>query len=310
MTCDVGRRTLLHEVFPIAASQVGYNSKLTGVLGFPKDTLNALEPQVDGVRILNTSDTGIFMQARVNFSNPTPYTASIPYFSAHVLNNGEPLGEAVVRNISLKLGNNTGNTIHATWDPLTLGGEEAHRNAQKLLSDYLSGENTTLQVVTHEGSFPALPELGLAFSKLNFTVPTPRMKLPGQGGDHDDTEHLGFIRDATFHLLSSTATFTLASPLESNTVYLEHINATAFYNHTEPVGQIVNERAFPVTPGLSETPRLPVDWSLSSIGYSKLKDALGGNLKLDAVAYVTIRIGNWVEKVRYTGHGLGASISL
>ncbi|CAH0021977.1 unnamed protein product [Clonostachys rhizophaga] len=277
----------------------------------PTDTLNALEPQVDDLRILNTSSTGVYMQASVNFSNPTPYTASIPYFSARILNNGKVIGEAVAKDISLKLGNNTGNIIHATWDPLSFGGPESHENARRLLSDYLSGENTTLEVATHKDSFPGLPELGIAFSKLNFTVPTPRLKLPGDDDeDEDGASHLGFIREATFHLFSSTASFTLASPLHANTVHLEHINATAFYNHTEPVGQIINDKPFPIPPGLSQTPRLPVNWSPDSIGYDKLRDVVGGQLKLDAIAYVTLRIGNWVEEVRYVGHGLGAKVSL
>lgn len=225
--------------------------------------------------------------------------------------------------IHLKLGNNTDNIIEATWDPIGFGGEDAHKVGQTLLSKYVSGDNTTLEIRTHRGSVPNLPQLGEALSTLNLTIPTPRFSLPGEDNDDDDDDgddgdgdsknrHTRghFLRQATFHIFSSTATFTLASPLQYNVVYIEHINATAYYNHTEPVGQIISDSAFPATPGLSQSPRLPVTWSPSHIGYDKLKKALGGRLKLDAVAHVSIRIGRWVEQVRYVGQGIGAKVSL
>lgn len=248
------------------------------------------------------------MQARVNFTNPTPYTASVPHLNVHILKHGVVLGEAVATNVELELGNNTDNIIRATWDPSTFGGEEAEEIGRHLLSEFLSGKNTTLEIKTHRHSVPSMPQLGEALSKLNFTIPTPRLQLPGD--DEDEAGDSRFIRDATFHLFSSSATFTLASPLLYNTVYLEHINATALWNHTEPVGRIITDEEFAAPPGLSQTPRLPVEWSPGHIGYDKMKEALGGRMKLDAVADVTIRMGNWVEEVHYTGTGIGAKVRL
>jgi hypothetical protein len=46
------------------------------------------------------------------------------------------------------------------------------------------------------------------------------------------------------------------------------------------------------------------------VGYGKLKEALGGSLKLDAIANVTVRLGSWTEKIHYTGKGIGAKVSL
>lgn len=291
------------------ASQVAGTSSLMSNIGLPMDTLNALKPDVDELRILNTSETGATIQARVNFTNPTPYTASIPYFSAHIFTNGSMIGEAVAQNVTLGRGNNTNNYIQATWDPTSFGGEKARQVARGLLSEYLSGKNTTLELKTHKASFPNMPLLGEAFSNLNFSIPTPRLQLPG-GDDGNKGTGLHFIRDATFHIFSSTATFTLASPLRYNTIYLEYINATALWNHTEPVGQIVTHETLVAPPGLSHTPKLPVKWSPGNVGYDKLKEALGGRLKLDAVANVTIRLGNWVEQIWYEGQGIGARISL
>lgn len=112
------------------------------------------------------------------------------------------------------------------------------------------------------------------------------------------------------HLISSTATFTLLSPLPHTTIYITSISATAFYNHTEPVGTIDYAYQLAVPPGASQTPKLPVVWDLSGTGYSAVRDALGGTLKLDAEADVGVRIGAWHENIWFKGGGIGASIRL
>jgi len=169
---------------------------------------------------------------------------------------------------------------------------------------YISGWNTTLTFQTHARSFAHQPTLGKALSNFPVTIPTPRLSL----GNGDDKPH--FIDDATFHLFSSTAQFTLLSPLQYSSIYIEHINATAFYNHTEPVGHIDYDLPFKVPPGSSVSPKLPVEWSFDSVGYEKLKNAIGGTLKFDAKGTVGIRLGQWSETVWYIGSGIGAEVRL
>lgn len=111
------------------------------------------------------------------------------------------------------------------------------------------------------------------------------------------------------HLLSSTAIFTLASPFTTTTLYITSINATALY-HQSTVGRIYHDLPFAVPPGLSETPGLPVDWSLGSVGYEAVKKAIGGQLRLNATADVSVRIGRWEEQIWFVGHGIGAKIGL
>ena len=136
-------------------------------------------------------------------------------------------------------------------------------------------------------------------------MPTPKLSNPG---DSNDTPK--FLDDATFHLLSSTADFTIHSPLQSSTIFIENINATALYNHTEPVGKINYDLPFKVPPGTSKSPKLPVDWSFDSVGYEKIREALGGSLKLDAKGTVKVRLGQWTETIWYVGSGIGASVRL
>lgn len=263
--------------------------------------------------VLDTTPDWILLQALVNITNPTPYTASIPYVTAHIICNGSVIGEVMADDLELTTGNNTNLLVHAKWNP-SMGGAGAQLIARDLISQYISGFNTTLGVVAHRFSIPGQPLIGEALSHFNITVPTPHLPLPGD--DPSDPDEPGsdkgghFIRDATFHLLTSSATFTLASPLQYNTVYIDHINATAFYNHTEPIGKIVYDLPIAAKPGLSQTPKLPVTWDLGSIGRDKVREALGGGLKLDASATVVVRVGNWREKIWYMGKGIGAGVRL
>jgi hypothetical protein len=106
------------------------------------------------------------------------------------------------------------------------------------------------------------------------------------------------------HVVSSTATFVLISPVS---MYITMIAATAFYNGTE-VGTINWNYPFAIEEGESMTPKLPVVWKVEGLG--AVRDALGGTLKLDAKADVGVRIGKWQQIVWYEGGGIGAKIRL
>lgn len=92
-------------------------------------------------------------------------------------------------------------------------------------------------------------------------------------------------------------------------MYITHMNSSAFYKDAN-VGDINYDIPFAVPPGLSQSPRLPVDWSLGSIGYEAVRKALGGQLKLAAKATVGVKIGRWEETVWYKGGSIGVKVRL
>ncbi|KAK4186582.1 hypothetical protein QBC35DRAFT_386932 [Podospora australis] len=270
-----------------------------------KGLLGSTEPQVGSIDILSTTTDSISLRALVNLTNPTPYSAYVPFLRIRFENNGTTLGEASAKDLDIQQGNNTDLVVFATWKP-TMGGAEGVQRGRNLISEYLSGYNTTITIRTHRDSIPTQPLLGEALSRLNFTMAAPKLRFPDKKKDQDTH----FIRDATFHLWSSTASFTLVNPLKHHTLYLDYVNATALYNHTEPIGTIEYDLPFAAPPGDSVTPRLPVDWSMDSVGYGKLTEALGGRMKLDAKAIVGVRLGKWTERLWYIGHGIGANVRL
>jgi hypothetical protein len=157
------------------------------------------------VKVLSTSKTSINLQAQVNFTNPTDYTAHIPFINIHILKNGSVIGDATLQRVDIVQGNNTNILVQATWDPTTFGGKEGAKIGGELLSQYISGFNTTLVFQTHEGSIPSQPELGKALSKFAIEMRAPKLSGPSTGdeGDDDDGDDKPhFINNAVFHLFS------------------------------------------------------------------------------------------------------------
>jgi hypothetical protein len=177
------------------------------------------------------------------------------------------------------------------------------------------GWNTSVNLQAYDGSIPSYPKLGRILSKINITVPIPHVKFPtdpdspSDGDDDESNDAPKFIKSATMHVFSSSAELDLQNPFTSTTIFITFINATAFYKADE-VGNILYKEPFAVPPGVSTTPRLPVDWSLGSVGYDAVKKALGGQLKIRAEAVIGVQIGEWEERIWYVGNGIGAKVRI
>ncbi|KAL8682792.1 MAG: hypothetical protein Q9186_001214 [Xanthomendoza sp. 1 TL-2023] len=274
-------------------------------------------PKVGALEILETSKTALTIAAKVNVTNPTEYSATVPFIDINIFVNDTLLGHATARDVSIVPGPNHDLGVIAVWDPLGKSGKEGAYMGRELLSQYISGYNTTLTLRTHAQSIPSQPHLGAALSVFNVTIPTPKLTPPPNPNrpiqpdppNEPSSSAPHFIDDAIFHLLTSTAVLTLLSPLPHTSLYITSVSAKASYNNT-PVGSIEYDVPFKVPPGASDTPRLPVDWDLGSIGYDAVKKALGGKLKVEAEAKVGVRIGKWKEKVWFVGRGIGARVTI
>ncbi|KAJ4506731.1 hypothetical protein HRR83_009549 [Exophiala dermatitidis] len=233
-------------------------------------------PEISGMEVVNTSKSALTLQARVNVTNPTDYSVSIPYCNVSLWVNNTRVGYAWLSANVVPGPNEI--IANAAWEVGKVGGE--------WLSQYISGHNTTLTVTSHADTIPGFPD-----PKMNMTVPTPRM-----------FGH--FLKETTMHILSSTATFVLVSPFA---MYINSIAANAYHNGSV-IGTIDWDYPFAIVAGENLTPRLPVDWNSNALG--TIREALGGSLKVDARADVGVRIGEWQEQIWYEGHGLRAKIRL
>src|SRR5689334_13168026 len=78
-----------------------------------KDLMGSAAPKVGSVEITDTTPTSISLRASVNITNPTEYSAHVPFISIYIENNGTIIGEALAENIDVKPGNNTNLAISA-----------------------------------------------------------------------------------------------------------------------------------------------------------------------------------------------------
>ncbi|RMZ75688.1 hypothetical protein DV738_g5328, partial [Chaetothyriales sp. CBS 135597] len=213
-------------------------------------------PGISNIAIYDSTADVLVLQAVANITNPTEYSAHIPHVNVSIVANNTIIGYAWAAADIVPGPNQV--VVYVSFDHTTVG--------QKWLSQFVSGENTTLTIRTHAGSVRGIPDVGL-----EITFPTPH--LFGK-----------FLKEATMHVISSTAVFILSSPF---TLSITSIQASASYEGTE-IGTIDYPYPFLIESGEDATPWLPVSWTYDS---GAVGDALGGTLKLDADANVSVKIG-------------------
>lgn len=98
-----------------------------------------LDLKVGNLQVLGTTETSLTIEALVNLTNPTQYSATVPFADVHILSNGSLFGHATAQAISIKPGRNINIPITAVWNPLEMGGQVAHAKAVDFLSQWLSG---------------------------------------------------------------------------------------------------------------------------------------------------------------------------
>jgi hypothetical protein len=100
-----------------------------------------LKPKIETLEILHTTHSTISLKATVNFTNPTPYSATIPYIDCLLLFNGTALAHVTGRSLSVVPGDNMGVSFEALWSPLASSGDTGVIKGRELLSSYVSGNH-------------------------------------------------------------------------------------------------------------------------------------------------------------------------
>lgn len=242
----------------------------------------------------------------------------------HLGKDGFTIGNASVSNINIVPGENSVivKAIYAPTGKGRDGSKDAIEKGLELLGEYVSGRNTTLTVTAFEGTIPSLPELSRALSGLGATLPIPRLQPPPSQHDPDDPSDdqpastSPFLQGATMHIISSTATFVLHNPLPKTPIIIYDLNGKAIYDGMK-LGSMCYDEEWEILAGreageggLSLSPRLPVDWKFGGQAYKAMVDALGGDLKIDARANITVGVGRWRGRMQFDGGGLRARIKL
>lgn len=117
-------------------------------------------PGISDMRILDSTPDGLVLQAQINVTNPTDYSAHVPYVNVSLVVNETQVGYAWATADVVPGRNNI--TVRASWENSDVG--------KNWLSQFISGYNTSLTVKTHQNSLPSLPNIGL-----NLTMAAPHM---------------------------------------------------------------------------------------------------------------------------------------
>jgi hypothetical protein len=103
------------------------------------DSLDHLNPRVVSLRLGDTTESSMLVYTQMNFTNPTEYSATIPFVDLLILYNDTAVAHATAQNISVMPGNNSNVPITLFWCPLDADGEDGVEAGRALLSSYVSG---------------------------------------------------------------------------------------------------------------------------------------------------------------------------
>lgn len=106
--------------------------------------LEGFSPQVGSPRILDTTTSTLSFEAKINVTNPTEYSAVVPYVNIKLSSNGTEVGHVTARNVSVVPGPNHNILVEALWDPLNPSGEKGLAQGKEFLSQYISGQEAPL----------------------------------------------------------------------------------------------------------------------------------------------------------------------
>jgi hypothetical protein len=80
------------------------------------------------------------MKAKVNVTNPSPYSAAVPFVDLILVYNETKVAHLIAHDLKIIPGVNSGIHADLQWDPLELSGPAGVIAGQEMLSRYISGK--------------------------------------------------------------------------------------------------------------------------------------------------------------------------
>ncbi|KAF9407317.1 hypothetical protein BGZ94_002753 [Podila epigama] len=283
-----------------------------------KDKMASVHYITFNLDVVDSTEHSLTVKVTLVLFNPSKISATLGDLSFLWSYGGFEIGMATSPELQLEVGNNTieaygmmNPSLHCArrrYDP-SCDPEEAVAAAREFISKYISGDNSTSIKVQGYSESTHIPLLRPMMETFAIESSLPSV-------DQD------FLISATMYLLSSSLVLELQNPLDTVITVL-YINGTASYKN-ETLGHILvdfeKDIAAPKpivipandhqneTSGYAKTPRLPVMFDLSSVGYEALRKALGGSLDVDVLCHIKARVGAMVMWVDFIKDGVNANV--
>ena len=99
-----------------------------------------INPRVVSLQLGNTTESSMSVSVQANFTNPTNYSATVPFVDLLILYNDTVVAHITAHNISIGPGNNSFVPVDFFWCPLDEAGADGVEAGRALLSSYVSGQ--------------------------------------------------------------------------------------------------------------------------------------------------------------------------
>lgn len=102
-------------------------------------TFSSLKPKIGNLSIVSTTPHSISLTTFVNFTNPTNYSATVPYADLHILINDTVIGNATAKDVQVNPGRNENILVTALYRPKEMSGDKGEHIGLEAVSRYISG---------------------------------------------------------------------------------------------------------------------------------------------------------------------------
>lgn len=80
-------------------------------------SLDQLKPQIESLELGPTTESSALIKTKINVTNPTEYSATVPLADFILLYNTTPVARVTTRDLSVVPGVNTGVPVDFFWSP-------------------------------------------------------------------------------------------------------------------------------------------------------------------------------------------------
>ena len=313
-------------------------STMCGLMaGIPKP--KQLDPHCQNdLTVVETSPSSASFTVHVFVQNTTPYTLNVEFLHCHLFHEGILIGEGYIEDEVVLPCDRTCALARVTLQPDITS--QSKESIVSLINKYVCGKKSEVEIRLHEKTIPSMLHLSKILSR-NYSVTVVLPKLsPDQSSEdvleaYDPSEdyvpHDGkigspnkgvqspLIYSAEMHIVTSTVQLTLFNPLNVP-ISISKISGKAMHNESH-IGDMAapEDWNWELEPGVQDTPKIPVTWSMISFGLDPMKGfsmifdgwQRNGEVSVDVSAKATVKIGKMdMGEIETTIEGIATRLLL
>jgi LEA14-like dessication related protein len=307
------------------------------IAGIPKP--KQLDPHCQNdLRVVKTTPSSASFTVHIFVQNTTPYTLNVKLLHCHLFHDGILIGEGHIEDEIILPCDRTCALARVNLLPGIT--DQSKESIISLFNNYVCGKKSEIEIRLHEKTVPSMPHLSKILSQ-NYSVTVVLPKLsPDQSSEdlleaYDPSDDFvpqdgkigspnkglesPLIYSAEMHIVSSTVRLTVFNPLNVP-IYISKISGKAVHNESH-IGDLAapEDWSWTLEPGVQQTPKVPVSWSIISFGLDPMKGfsmifdgwQRNGEVSVDVSIKATVKIGEMeMGEIETTIEGIATRLVL